>query len=191
MRKIVLFMHTTIDGFAGGPNGEMDWIHVDDEIFDFAGNETDKADAALYGRVTYEMMDGYWPTAADQPNASKHDKQHSKWYNSVTKFVLSKTLQDDQSKKTVVIHDNIGDKVNEIKKQPGKNILIFGSPTAVQSLLAENLVDEIWLFVNPVVLGTGLAFFNGVKSKLALKLVSSKTFVSGVVCLHYLGGTIK
>jgi dihydrofolate reductase len=178
-------MHTTIDGFAAGPNGEMDWIHVDDEIFDFAGNETDKADAALYGRVTYQMMDSYWPTAADQPNASKHDIQHSNWYKSVTKIVLSRMMKSDNLKNTIVISDNIADEVNKIKQQHGKNILIFGSPTAVQSLLGENLVDEIWLFVNPVVLGKGLSFFNGVKNNLKLQLISSKAFASGVVCLHY------
>ena len=185
MRKVVLFMHTTVDGFAAGRNGEMDWIHVDEEIFDYAGNETDKADAALYGRVTYQMMDGYWPTAGDEPNASKHDIQHSKWYNSVRKIVLSKTMKVDKHKNTIVISDNIGREINTLKQQPGKNILIFGSATAVQSLLEENLVDEFWLFVNPVVLGKGLSFFSGVKNILSLKLLSSKAFTSGVVCLHY------
>jgi dihydrofolate reductase len=185
MRKIVLFMHTSVDGYAGGPNGEMDWIHVDDEIFEYAGNETDKADAALYGRVTYQMMDSYWPTAADQPAATGHDVQHSKWYNSVTKFVLSGTLKTDDEKKIIVINGNAGEEIKKIKHQAGKNILIFGSPTAVQTLLAENLIDEIWLFVNPVILGQGLSFFNGAKNMLNLKLVSSKTFASGVVSLHY------
>jgi dihydrofolate reductase len=185
MRRIVLFMHTTLDGFAAGPNGEMDWIHVDDEIFEYAGNETDKADAALYGRVTYQMMDGYWPTAAAQPNASKHDIQHSNWYNSVEKIVLSRTLKSDDLKNTIVVNDNFSGEINKLKKKPGKNILIFGSPTAVQSLLGENLVDEVWLFINPVVLGKGLSFFSGVKSNLKLKLVSSKALTSGVVCLHY------
>jgi len=178
-------MHTTVDGFAAGPSGEMDWIHVDDEIFDYAGNETDKADAALYGRATYQMMDSYWPTAADQPNATKHDIQHSKWYNSVTKIVISHTLKPEDHKNTIIISDNIADEINQLKQRPGKNILIFGSPTAVQTLLRENLIDEIWLFVNPIALGSGLSFFNGVEKKLQLKLISDKAFASGVVCLHY------
>src|SRR5438067_7478247 len=105
MKRLVLFMHTTLDGFVAGPNGEMDWIHVDEEIFDYAGKETANADTALYGRVTYEMMQAYWPTAADQPNASKHDIEHSTWYNSVTKVVLSKTMQDSSIKNTVIISD--------------------------------------------------------------------------------------
>jgi dihydrofolate reductase len=185
MRKIVLFMHTSTDGFAAGPNGEMDWIHVDDEIFEYAGNETDKADAALYGKTTYQMMEGYWPTAADQPNASKHDVQHSNWYNSVPKIVLSRSLKSDPSKNLIVISDNLAGEINKLKQQPGKNIIIFGSATAVRSLLKENLVDEFWLFVNPVVMGAGLSFFDGVKNRLVLKLISSRAFASGVVCLHY------
>jgi dihydrofolate reductase len=185
MRKIVLFMHTTIDGFAAGPGGEMNWIHVDDEIFDYAGNQTDNADTALYGRATYQMMDGYWPTAADQPNATKHDIQHSKWYNSVTKIVLSRSLKSENLKNTIVISNDLSDAINKLKQRPGKNILIFGSPTAVQSLLGDNLIDEIWLFINPIVLGKGLSFFNGVKNDLKLKLISSQAFASGVVCLHY------
>jgi dihydrofolate reductase len=185
MRKIVLFMHVTADGFAGGPNGEMDWIHVDDEIFEYAGRETDRADAALYGKTTYQMMEGYWPTAADQPNASKHDIQHSNWYNRVPKIVLSRSMKSDPSKNLIVISDNLADEINKLKQQPGKNIIIFGSATAVRSLLKENLIDEFWLFVNPVVMGTGLSFFDGVKSRLKLKLISSRAFASGVVCLHY------
>src|SRR5258706_6458594 len=151
MRKIVLFIHTTVDGFAAGSAGEMDWIHVDDEIFAYAGNETDKADAALYGRTTYEMMDSYWPTAAEQPGASKHDVQHSNWYNNVTKFVLSHTLRADDRKNLIVIGDNMAKELNRLKQGPGKNILIFGSPTAAQSLFRENLIDEICIFVNTVV----------------------------------------
>ena len=185
MRKIVLFMHTTIDGFAAGQNGEMDWIQVDDEIFDYAGNETDKADTALYGRVTYQMMDSYWPTAAARPNASKHDIQHSNWYNSVRKIVLSRTMKPENLENTIIISDTIAGEINKLKQQPGKNILIFGSPTAVESLLGANLIDEIWLFVNPVALGKGLSFFNGVKGILKLKLISSHAFSSGVVSLHY------
>ena len=89
MRKLIISLHTTLDGFAAGPNGEMDWINVDEEMFEYAARRTNEADTALYGRVTYQMMESYWPTAGDQPNATKHDKQHSSWYNKVTKVVLS------------------------------------------------------------------------------------------------------
>jgi dihydrofolate reductase len=93
MRKLIFFMHTSLDGFVAGLNGEMDWIKVDEAMFDFIGTMTDQADTALYGRVTYQMMESYWPTAGEQPNASKHDIEHSRWYNKVTKIVLSKTIK--------------------------------------------------------------------------------------------------
>jgi dihydrofolate reductase len=88
-------MHTSLDGFVGGPNGEMDWIDVDDEMFEYAGQRTREADTALYGRVTYQMMESYWPTAGDQPTATKHDIEHSKWYNSVAKVVVSRTMKGE------------------------------------------------------------------------------------------------
>ena len=89
MRKIILSQHASLDGFVAGPNGEMDWILLDDEMFDLVGSFTDAADTGLYGRVTYELMDNYWPDAGNKPNASKHDIQHSTWYNNVQKIVVS------------------------------------------------------------------------------------------------------
>lgn len=185
MRKIVSFMHVTLDGFVAGPNGEMDWIIVDDEIFDYAGDRTDHADTALYGRVTYEMMEGYWPTAADQAGATKHDKQHAAWYNKVAKVVLSRTLKTNNRKNTTAISDNLVSEINKLKQAKGKEIIIFGSPSAVHALAHEDLIDEYWLFVNPVLLGQGIPMFNNIKSKTVLNLVKAHAFSNGVVCLHY------
>jgi dihydrofolate reductase len=185
MRKVILFIHTTLDGFVAGPNGEMDWINVDDEMFDFAGKQTDQADTALYGRVTFEMMNGYWPTAGEQPNASKHDIEHSSWYNQVQKIVLSRTLVESSLTKTKVISDNLSGNINELKKQEGKNILIFGSGTASHSLFSEGLIDDFWLFVNPVVIGQGIPLFKGITETTKLTLVESKAYSCGVVGLHY------
>ena len=177
-------MHISVDGFAAGPTGEMDWIHVDDEIFDYAGSQTDHADTALYGRVTYEMMNNYWPTAADKPGASKHDIQHSNWYKSVEKIVLSHTMRG-KSEKTRFIGENVMGEVSKLKQKTGKNIIMFGSPGAVHSLMQDNLVDEFWLFINPVILGKGISYLQNIKERLRLQLVSSNTFSSGVVCLQY------
>jgi dihydrofolate reductase len=185
MRNLIFFMHTSLDGFVAGPNGEMDWIRFDDELFDFVATMTDKADAALYGRVTYEMMQGYWPTAADKPNATKHDKEHSAWYKQVSKIVLSSTLSGEGLDKTTVISDQLSDNINRIKNQDGKNILIFGSPRASHSLLGLGLIDEFWVFVNPVLLGKGMPLFKNVVETTKLKLVESKTFSCGVMALHY------
>ncbi|MDB5258697.1 MAG: dihydrofolate reductase [Chitinophagaceae bacterium] len=185
MRNLIFFMHTSLDGFVAGLNREMDWIHVDEEMFDFVGTMTDKADTALYGRVTYEMMQSYWPTAGEQPDASKHDKEHSAWYNKVSKIVLSKTMSEKGLDNTTVISDQLTDNINKIKKQDGKNILIFGSPGASHSLLSLGLIDEFWLFVNPVLLGKGIPLFKNVMETTKLKLIETKTFSSGVIALHY------
>jgi len=186
MRKIVLSLHTTLDGFVGGPNGEMDWIKVDEEIFDVVGTFTGEADTALYGRVTYEMMEGYWPTAADQPNATKHDKEHSEWYSRVDKVVLSRTLRSEGLNKVSCISGNILNEINSLKQQTGKNILMFGSPSAAHSLMEHNLIDEYWLFINPIILGKGIPVFANIREQIKLKLVTTKAFSSGVTALNYL-----
>lgn len=185
MRNLIFFMHTSLDGFVAGPNGEMNWIKVDEEIFDFVATMTEKADTALYGRVTYEMMQNYWPTAGDSPNASKHDKEHSAWYKKVPKIVLSRTLSEKGLENTTVISDHLADNINKIKKQDGKNILIFGSPRASHSLLNLGLIDEFWLFVNPILLGKGIPLFKDVPETTQLNLMESKTFSCGVIALHY------
>lgn len=178
-------MHTSLDCFVAGLNGELDWIKLDDEMFDFVAQMTDKADTALYGRVTYQMMEQYWPTAGEKPNATKHEIEHSTWYNKVSKIVLSRTMSEAGLRNTKVISNNLAQNINQLKKMEGKNILIFGSPGASQSLLNEGLVDEFWLFVNPVILGRGMPLFKNIKETIKLKLAESKTFPCGVIALHY------
>lgn len=185
MRKLVLFMHTSLDGFVAGPNGEMDWIIVDEEIFDFAGQRTDASDTALYGRVTYEMMESYWPTAGDKPDASKHDKQHSMWYNNVRKVIISKTMKGKELRRTTIVSDNISSHINELKQKVGTEIVIFGSPGASHTLMAEGLIDDFWLFVNPILLGQGIPLFKNIRQREQLKLVTNRLFSSGVMCLQY------
>ena len=185
MRKIILSIHTSLDGFVAGPKGEMDWIKLDDEMFDLVGKFTIEADTALYGRKTYEMMENYWPTAADKPNATKHDIEHSQWYTKVNKVILSRTLQSKGTNNTTFISDNIFNEINRLKQQAGKNILIFGSPTAAHSLMEHNLIDEYWLFVNPILLGQGIPLFARIIEKIELKPLMTKAFPCGVTALHY------
>ncbi len=146
MRNLIFFMHTSLDGFVAGLNGEMNWIKLDEALFDFVATMTAQADTALYGRVTYDMMQGYWPKAGEKPNATKHDIEHSNWYNRVSKVVLSKTIDETGLHNTKVIGDNRSENITKIKQQEGKNILIFGSPGASQSLLNEGLIDEFLAF---------------------------------------------
>ncbi len=185
MRKLVVFMHITLDGFVAGSEGEMDWINIGDEVFEYAGKQTDLADTALYGKNTFLMMNGYWPAAADRPNASKHDIQHSNWYNRVDKIVLSTTLKEKDYTGIKIIGNNLENKINELKQKPGKNILIFGSADAVHSLMSLNLIDDFWLMINPVIIGKGIPLFDKIKEKIPLKLDESNILSSGVVCLHY------
>ena len=185
MRKLVLLEHVSIDGFTADSNSTMDWVYVDEQMFDIAKQETDKADAALYGRKTFELMDNYWPTAGNEPSASKHDKEHSEWYNNVEKFVISRTMHSDDAKKLCIINENIAEKICKLKQQEGKNILMLGSATAAQELMKYYLVDEYWLFINPVVLGKGIPLFTDAAQQTKFKLVDSKIFNEGVVLMHY------
>jgi len=188
MRKIISFMHISLDGFVAGPKGEMDWIKVDEEIFDYVGKRVSPGDTALYGRVTYQMMESYWPTAGDKPTATKHDIEHSKWYSKIHKVVLSKTLNPDSYREanTTIIGDNIPDRIDKIKQQAGEDIFLFGSPTATHSLIRQNLIDGYWLFVNPIILGQGIPLFKDIKEKVKLKLVpATRQFACGVTELNY------
>lgn len=178
-------MHISLDGFVAGPNREMNWIKVDEEIFDHIGKRISETDTAMYGRATYQMMESYWPTAGDEPGASKHDIDHSKWYKGAHKIVLSKTLKEADVSNTTIISDNLSDRINEIKQQPGSEILLFGSPTATHALMKQNLIDGYWLFVNPIILGQGIPLFTDIKNKIKLNLLSTRQFSSGVTELSY------
>ncbi|MFA6121147.1 MAG: dihydrofolate reductase family protein [Sideroxydans sp.] len=185
MRKIVSFVHLSLDGFVASAEGGLDWVSITEELFDYVGQRIQQTDTALYGRVTYQMMEAYWPTAAAQPNASKHDHEHSRWYKTARKVVLSKTLADKNDNNTKIIRDHLSDEIAQLKQGTGSEILVFGSPSATHALMAENLIDEYWIFLNPVLLGQGIPLFKNIQDRTKLKLVTSKTFASGVVCLQY------
>ncbi|MBA3706235.1 MAG: dihydrofolate reductase family protein [Bacteroidetes bacterium] len=191
MRKIISFMHISLDGFVAGPNGEMDWIKVDQEIFDHVGKRISEGDTALYGRVTYQMMESYWPTAGKDMTATKHEIEHSKWYSKVHKVVLSKTMNPESYRETntTIISDNLSGRINEIKQSRNggsKDILLFGSPTATHSLIQLNLIDGYWLFVNPIILGRGIPLFVDIRDKIKLKLLNTHQFTCGVTELNYI-----
>lgn len=185
MGKIVLFMHLSLDGFAAGKKGEMNWIRVDQEIFDYVEERIAQTNTALYGRVTFQMMESYWPTAADQPGASKHDKVHAAWYKNAHKVVLSNTLDQASFTNTTVLGKDYPAALRKLRTETTGDILLFGSPTTAHALLAEDLIDECWLFVNPVLLGDGIPVFKGIKEKQSLKLLKTHVFSSGVVCLQH------
>jgi len=188
MRKIVSFVHVSLDGFVASTDKDMSslgWISLSDDLFGYVEQRIQQTDTALYGRVTYQMMESYWPTAAEQPNASPHDHAHSRWYKTARKIVLSKTLLEKNHPDTHIISSNLSDEISKLKHSAGSEILVFGSPSATHALMAENLIDEYWLFINPILLGQGIPLFKNIQDRTALTLVKSKIFASGVVCLHY------
>lgn len=178
-------MHISLDGYAADENGGMDWILIDEEMFDHASDRTKEADTAIYGRVTYELMEAYWPTAADQPNPTKHDIEHSYWYKNVAKVIVSKTMEGAHLLNTTIISANLFDEIRQLKKQKGREIILFGSPSVTHLLMEENLIDDYWLFINPILLGKGIQLFKNIKDRIQLKLLTSNMFASGVICLHY------
>lgn len=185
MRNILLLMHISLDGFTAGPNGEMDWIAVDDEMWGYVNRLTDSADTAVFGRVTYQMMESYWPTAAEQPTATQHDIDHARWYNAAHKLVFSRTLETGAGKNSSLVKEPIAEEIANLKQQPGKNLIMIGSPGLAHTFMQLGVIDEYWLNVNPVVLGGGVPLFPDLKEKIPLKLVEARTFRSGVVGLHY------
>lgn len=185
MRKVVLFMHLSLDGFAAGPHGELDWISYDEELVKHAESIAATVGTAVYGRVTYQMMESYWPTVLTNPSSTKHEIDHARWVENISKIVFSKSLKKVEWNNTTLIKENIAEELLKLKQQPGKDLVIFGSPGLAQTLVRMGLIDEYRLTVNPVVLGSGIPLFVDVKDKISLKLLETKSFRSGVVGLHY------
>jgi dihydrofolate reductase len=188
MKRIKVVMHISLDGFVAGLKGEMDWIKFDDQMFDFVNTFTDNADTALYGRTTWKMMDTYWPAAGDKPDATKHDREHSLWYNSTDKIVLSNSMIGQLADKTSFIGGDIIQQIKELKQKNGKDILIFGSPSVVRTLIKDNLIDDYWLFVNPVILGQGISMFPKLENRIELIHKTAKSFSCGVAAIHFTNG---
>lgn len=185
MRKVVWLMHVSLDGFVAGPAGEIGWVLFDDELVEDVQRLVNMADTALFGRVTYQLMETYWPTAADSPTATKHDLDHSRWVNPAPKIVFSSTLKNVEWQNSRIVKDHIADEIARLKKQPGKNLILFASPGLGSTFVNLDLIDEYWFNVNPIVLGRGKPLFSGVDNRHKLKLLESKPYKTGVVSLHY------
>lgn len=181
MRRIFLFMMISLDGYYEGPKGDLSWHNVDEEFNEFAIQQTSEVDALLFGRKTYEVMASYWPTEA----AIKDDPEVSSLMNSLPKIVISKTLESVDWNNTRLVKENVGEEITKLKQQPGREIAIFGSSDLAVSLAQMDLIDEYRIMVCPVILGEGKPLFKGVLNKLDLRLVKSRTFLSGNVLLYY------
>ena len=181
MRKVIFFMLTTLDGFYEGPNKEIDWHNVDEEYNQFAIDQLNSVDVLLFGRVTYELMASYWTTEA----ATTNDPIVADKMNHLPKIVFSKTLASVEWQNTRLVKENIAEEIAKLQRQPGKDLIIFGSSDLAVTLIQDGLIDEYRIMVNPVVLGNGKPLFRGIKNKLNLRLIDTRKFKSGNVLLYY------
>jgi dihydrofolate reductase len=186
MRKIKLQMQLSLDGFVCGPNGEMDWMvwEWDDILKNYAGELTKSADTFLMGRNTGEGMAVYWPTVAGNPESKEEDKWMADRLNNSPKVIFSQTVTSINWTNTRVSND-IVEEVRELKKEPGKDIMLYGGAKLVSSFIRENLIDEYHLFINPAIIGKGKTIFGNLKEKMSLKLVKATPSTTGIVILHY------
>lgn len=181
MRKIVFFMLTSLDGYFEAPDQDISWHTVDEEFNDFAVQQTSEFGALFFGRVTYELMASYWPTAA----AKRDDPLIAELMNSLPKFVFSTRLRKVEWENTQLVKSDFVEVVTGLKQETGKDIAIFGSSDLAITLMAHDLIDEYRVMVNPIILGDGKTLFKGIQSRVDLKLIKTRTFKSGNVLLYY------
>ncbi len=184
-RKVISLMHASLDGFTAGPNGELEWAIVDEESYKDVANLLTTVDTALYGRVTYRMMESYWPTVPANPASTEADIHHAHWVENVHKIVFSRTLETVTWNNTRLVKERIADEIARLKQQPGKDMMIFGSPSIVHALTQHGVIDEYRIYLNPIVLGGGIPLFKDVNEGIALELLEARPFRSGVVGLYY------
>lgn len=187
MRKVIVSLNVTLDGFMAGTNCELDWHfnYWNEEMAEIATHQLKQADTILLGRVTYNAMSKYWPSVSLDPCSARQDLAFAGMMNSYHKIVFSTTLESADWSNSTLIQQDISNEVRLLKKQQGKDMIIYGSGTIVSLLMKYGLVDEFALWVHPVVLGKGKPFFKKVPDKQILRLVNSTTFNSGVVLLYY------
>jgi dihydrofolate reductase len=184
MRNIISLAHISLDGFMTDRDGNLNFVAFNDELANHTYPLIASVDLALYGRVTYQMMEGYWPTAGDAPDADAHTKSHARWYKGVKKTVASRTLTT-KDPNVRVVGDDLVAALRAEKQKTGGDIMIFGSPSLTRALAEADLVDEWRLSLQPVILGGGLPLFGKPEQRTRLELRSSKAFATGVLALHY------
>ena len=183
MRKIILMMSVSLDGFFEGPNRELDWHMVDDELHGHFNEELSAMGAFLDGRVTYELMAGFWPTADADPSSTRHMVEFARIWRDMHKVVYSRTLERAEWN-TTVVREVVPDQVMELKAQPGGDMVLGGANIAA-TFMRYDLIDEYRIYVHPVVVGQGKPLFQTSDIRITLQLVETRTFGNGVVLLRY------
>jgi len=187
VRKIITTTWVTLDGFIAGPNGEMDWVgEIYDEAMGLYESELiSSADTLLLGRVTYQSFAGSWPHVPDNPNVSENEKEYARRLNAMRKIVFSRTLESVEWNNSTLRKEVVPEEIEQLKQEQGRDMLIYGSASIIQTLTNHGLIDEYQVLVHPLILGGGKPLFQDIHHQVKLKLVNSKTHPSGVVVQFY------
>lgn len=181
MRKVTVFNLVTVDGYFSGRDGDISWHNVDEEFQELAEQASNSGNTLLFGRITYELMAGYWPTQ----EAIKNDPVVAAGMNKAEKVVFSRTLDKVDWNNTRLVKDDLLAEVRKLKRQSGNDLTVLGSGSIVSQLTQEGLIDEYQILLNPVVIGQGKTMFEGIKGKINLRLTKTRIFKNGNVLLCY------
>ncbi|MCX6048500.1 MAG: dihydrofolate reductase family protein [Chloroflexi bacterium] len=185
MRKVILYMFTTLGGFIAGPNDEFDDYEPSAEEHQFANELFGAVDGILFGRKTYEGFVAYWDTLdLTDPAIPAVEREFAPIFRKLTRVVFSKTLEHVPAN-TILMSENLAEAVAQVKQQPGQDLLLICGPELLSTLVQLGLVDECRLLIKPTVLGQGKALFGAIQGKLRLKLLDTQVFSSGAVMHHY------
>jgi dihydrofolate reductase len=183
LRKLIFMMSVSLDGYIEGPDGELDWHLVDEELHTHFNEELGAAGAFLDGRVMHELMAAFWPTADADPNSTPAMVEYARIWRDMPKIVYSRTLERADWNATVV-REVVPDEVRALKAQPGGDLMLGGANLAA-TFMEHDLIDEYRLYVHPVVIGRGTPLFPISDRKVELRLAESRAFGNGVVLLRY------
>src|ERR1700690_774326 len=179
MRKLIATINMTLDGFCDHTAGI-----ADDELLQHYNELLSNADTLLYGRITYQLMESYWPSVVKKPTGNKPTDEFAVLIDNISKIVFSHTLKNVDWKNAKLAKGGIKEEIQELNQQAGKNILA-GSPSLIATLAQLDLLDEYQLCVLPTILGNGLRLFKNINDRINLKLIKTKTFGSGTIALYY------
>lgn len=187
MRRIVVTTWVTLDGFIAGPKGEMDFVgrFYDEAMGDYETELVRGGDTLLLGRKTYDSFAGSWPMVPERPGVSDSERDYALMLNAMRKVVVSASLTEPSWDHTDVLTDVRREEVEQLKAEPGRDIIVYGSASIVRQLTDLGLIDEYQLLVHPVVLGDGTPLFRGVESAADFSFESATPLPSGVVKLVY------
>lgn len=181
MRKVIYWVHASVDGFIAGPNGEFDWPELTPELSDYSDVMADRVGTFLYGRVVWDLMSSFWPTA-EQVSDHPHNVKFAPIWRETPKVVFSRTLTEAGWNTRVTA--DIEGTVRALKAEQGKDMMLTGGASAAAELARLDLIDEYQVVVHPVVLGGGKRLFP-IAERLNLNLVETRAFDNRAVLLHY------